>query len=284
VSISWKAKRIVPMNIQCFKNVGKGLYWILLFLGGCMCLTEIEIIPVWLGFVLLFTPLVFPGVRRRIHWPRTFIFSLGAMLALLGIFYWVIFFYNPFDSGLLADCCWLLVWPLGDMALAGSVPQVYWLPIWILQGLFWGYMAESLVALGKQAWAGMAAAPEHEEEPQEANRPPLGTAGGACLTCMAVLFLVIQPFLSSSHQRLTDCLLAVLFIIGPLSVAFAVFYFSSWSRQWRATQRIVALAWRSCAVLGVAWLLVAVMIVAVLAMVLLGYFGESSRGQYGTLG
>jgi predicted permease len=49
-------------------------------------------------------------------------------------------------------------------------------------------------------------------------------------------------------------------------------------------QRIIALAWRSCAVLGVAWMLVAVMILAILAMVLLGYFGESSRGQYGALG
>lgn len=267
------------MSIIRFEDLGRGLFWVLLILGGAMNLSDSGTLPLLLIFALVAAPLVFPALRRRIRWRRVFVLSLGANLVLLGMFYWIVSFYDHDSSGTLADDGLWAVWPLGDFAMNGDLPQIYWLPLWILKGLLFGFMLESLLVLGQHVRANLAALTMPLDEPPEANQPPFGAAGASCLGCMVVAYLVTMPLLTLYPSRLTEWLVLMLYTIAPLSGAFVVLYFSGWYHQRPIAGRLFSIIWRSCVVFGITSLFVALVILALLIL-LFGFFGYYSRGQY----
>jgi hypothetical protein len=271
------------MNSLRWAAFGRGLFWVVLALAGTMSLNDIEALPLLLIFALLAAPLLFPRLRRHIKMRRVAILSLGAMAVFLGTFYWIICFYHPDDSGALAaDCLWA-IWPLGDL-LNGGVPQIDWVPLWILKGLLFGFLMESLLALTKLAQRDIAVPAISHDEPLEAHQPPqppFGAAGTVCLVYMAIIYLASIPLVTLYPSRLTGWLLFIVYMIGPLSGVFMVLYFSGWYRQRTTASRLFSVMWRACAVFGVTSLFVALIILGVLTFLLFGFYGYGSgRGQY----
>lgn len=256
-----------------------------LALGGAMSLNEIEAFPLLLIFVLVAGPLLFPGLRRQIKMRRVLILSLGAMMVFLGTFYWIIYFYRPDDSGALAaDCLWA-IWPLGDL-LNGGVPQIDWVPLWILKGLLFGFLIESLLALTKLAQTDVTVMAVAQDEPEahQSPQPPFGVAGAVCLVYMAIIYLASIPLVALYPSRLTGWLLFIVYMIGPLSGVFMVLYFSGWYRQRTTAWRLFSVMWRSCAVFGVTSLFVALIILGLLTFLVFGFYGcDSGSGQYGAV-
>jgi hypothetical protein len=269
------------MNLQRWAAFGRGLFWVVLALGGTMCLNDIQAFPLLLIFGLAAPPLLFPGLRRQIKMRRVLILSLGAMVVFLGMFSWVIYCYDPNDSrALVGDSLWA-VWPLGDLALNGGVPQIYWLPLWILKGLLFGFTIESLLALTKLARRDIAT---HQDEPPEANQPPFGVAGAVCLVSVAIIYLASIPLVTLYPSQLTGWLLFIGYLIGPLSGAFMVLYFSGWYRQRTTAWRLFSVMWRACAIFGVTSLFVALIILGLLTFLLFGCYGyDGGKGQYGAM-
>lgn len=84
---------------------------------------------------------------------RITIFSACAMAAVLGLFLWLVFWYDdilpenppasPYENVFSVICVFGL-WPFVFAAglLGKDPPSVLWLPIWIITGLFWGCVIE----------------------------------------------------------------------------------------------------------------------------------------------
>jgi hypothetical protein len=264
------------MNVQQMGSFGRGLFWLLLILGSAMNLGDMGTLPLLLILVLVTAPVLFPNFRRRIRLRRVFLFSLSGMVIFLGTFYWIVSFRDPDNSGMFSDEC--AVWPFGDFVPDGSLPQIYLVPLWIFKSALLGFILESLVVLGQHVRANLAIPTLHQQEPSEANQPPFGAAGAACLACMVAIYLV-NMLLFTLYPSCVNEWLVTLYIIGPFTGAFMVLYFNGWHRQ-RKT-RLFSVIWRSCTVFGITSLFVVLIILAMLTFLLFGYFGYYSRSQYG---
>jgi putative copper export protein len=86
---------------------------------------------------------------------RVIIFSLCAMIVVLGLFLWLVWYDDVLDANLRPSIlenafgwvCVVALWPFFAAAaiLNGDPPKwIYWLLLWIVSGLFWGLIIEFL--------------------------------------------------------------------------------------------------------------------------------------------
>lgn len=266
------------MTSQKLEIAGKWLFGMALVAGIVFSTSGIELLPFILGLVFLTALPGFPGFRHEIRWRRMLLFSVVAMTVLLGAFYWIITRYNDFEQGRFIDFCLWMVWPLGDLAINGALPPVYWLPFWTMDGLLFGFIIESFFALSKQRGLKRIEACVRRNSEEEGDVPPFGLAGILCMASLAVIFLAARLLAGSTH-RLYEWLFPIFFISGPLATAFLVLHRSSWQRELPAKRRAVSILLRSCVIVGVVLFVVLLML---LAMAFLAS-QEVSRGQYGGL-
>ena len=109
-------------------------------------------------------------------WSRTAVrvaaHSLGAMLVILGLFRWLVLWYDDimpndpppcFCENAFSLVCSVGMWPfvVSSVILHGDPAVAYWLPLWIVSALFWGVVVEwTRRRMSRQA-AGVKQKPTH---------------------------------------------------------------------------------------------------------------------------
>jgi hypothetical protein len=261
------------MNLQKLEKACRWLFGIVVVGAIIFSTSAIEFLPFIIGIVFLAALAGFPGFRRQIRWRRVFFFGAAAMVVIPGMYYWAVL--NNTDDTI-ADFCLWTVWPLVDEKTNSGITLPYWLLFWVLKGLLFGFIIESLSALNKQRGVKRAAACVRRDSEAEGNVPPFGLAGILSMTCLAVIFLSVR-FLAGLTPRLNEWLIPAYIIIGPVATAFFTIYRSSWQRELSGKQRMVAIMLRSGLIFGV------VLFVILLIFVAIGFLAalEVPRGQYG---
>jgi len=86
---------------------------------------------------------------------RVIVFSVCAMAVVLGLFLWLVLWYDdimpfnlpssPYEKGF-SVICTLAMWPfvIAEMVFGRDPPSVLWLPLWAITGLCWGLLTEWL--------------------------------------------------------------------------------------------------------------------------------------------
>lgn len=98
-------------------------------------------------------------------------------------------------------------------------------------------------------------------EPMRENGPLFLMAGLACLMCLPIVYLATRPVIWWIHVSWISWPLLLLFIIVPLSVTFAVLYWSAWHSEWPRIRRIAVAAFSSCVIFGVDLIFVVFLII-----------------------
>jgi hypothetical protein len=96
--------------------------------------------------------------REILAWPnkttRIGLYTVCAMVITLLLFLWLVFWYDdimsnnppasPYENAF-SWVCTLALWPfvIVDLLLGRDPPQVYWLLLWVLGGMSWGFLHES---------------------------------------------------------------------------------------------------------------------------------------------
>lgn len=265
------------MNFQIVEKAGKWLFGVVLAGGIVFSTNGVEFLPFIAGIVFLAALPGFPDFRRQIHWRRVFLLGTIAMLVPLGMYYWGCL--NNSDDPV-ADFCYWAIWPLVDEDTNGDAPLAYWLPFWVMKGLLFGFIIESLSALSKQRGVKRVGACVRRNSEEEGDVPPFGLAGIFCMVCMTAICLAARS-LAGLNPRLDEWLLPTLFIIGPTTAPFVILYCSSWQREMPATRRMIAIVLRSSAIFGVVLFIVLMMSLAIL--LLFWASQDVPRAQYGGL-
>ncbi len=235
---------------------------------------SVEFQPVIIGIIFLAALPGFPDFRRQIRWGRMLLFSVAAVLAIQGMYYWAI---NHDWDDMSVDFCLLAVWPLVDYDTNSGLSWAYWIPFWMMKGLLFGFIIESFSALNKQRAVKKIAACVRRDSEAQGEVPPFGLVAALCMACLTGIFLTMRS-LAGLSPRLMGWLFPVLFI-GPFAVAFIILYRSSWRCEATATRRVVAITLRSSIIFGI------VLLIILLILAAIGFVAsiEVPRGQYGGL-
>ncbi|HEV2320585.1 MAG TPA: hypothetical protein VGV18_12590 [Verrucomicrobiae bacterium] len=95
---------------------------------------------------------------------------------------------------------------------------------------------------------------------QNENTSPVLIAGLACLLCLPVLYLATRPVVWLFSAPGTAWMMAAIFAVAPLTVAFMVLYRCAWHDDRPRARRFLSIIACSCIIYGVDLLLAAAVV------------------------
>ncbi|HXC34320.1 MAG TPA: hypothetical protein VNV43_00495 [Candidatus Acidoferrales bacterium] len=90
---------------------------------------------------------------------------------------------------------------------------------------------------------------------------PLVIAGLVCLLSMPAVYLATRPVIWLSSAPWVPWLLAVIFVMAPFMVAFAVLYHCAWHNDQPPARRILSTVVSSCIIVGIDLLLTGAIVI-----------------------